>query len=74
MIFKLRKLEKTNKYQSSKVSFKPLSSNKKEIKYLSISLTIILPRGFDVYMIQFCLACCLNLLQIAEKQMKVEVA
>ena len=28
--------------------------------------------NFDVYMIQFCLAYYLNLLQIAEKQTKVE--
>ena len=46
----------------------------KEKGYLSISLTVIPPRGFHVYMIQFCLAYYLNLLQIAEKQTKVEVA
>ena len=34
--------------------------------YLSISLTIIPPRGLDVYMIDICLAYYLNLLQIAE--------
>ena len=38
------------------------------------SRTIISPRGFDVYMIQFCLAYYLNLLQIVEKQTKSKVA
>ena len=42
--------------------------------YLPISLTIIPPRGFDVYKIWFCLAYHFDLLQIAEKQARVEVA
>ena len=75
LIFNLRKLEKeTNKYYFTKLSFKPFLSKKKEAIYLLISLTIIQLRGFHVYMICFCLAYYLNLLQAAEKQTKVEVS
>ena len=51
-----------------------MSSNKKETIYLSISLTIIPPRDFDVYMIYFCPAYFLNLPQLAEKETKVDAA
>ena len=51
-----------------------MSSKKKETVYLSISLTVIPPRDFDIYMIWFCFTYYLNLLQIGEKQAKVEVA
>ena len=49
-----------------------MSSKKKEIIYLSISLTIIHPCDFDVYMIYFFLDYYLNLFQIAEKQTKMD--
>ena len=42
--------------------------------HLSISITMMLPRGFNVYIIQFSLGYYLNLLQISEKQAKPEVA
>ena len=48
-----------------------MSSKKKETIYLSISLTIIPPRDFDVYMIYFCLAYFLNLPQLAEKEQRL---
>ena len=47
-----------------------MPSKKKVTIYLSISLTIILPRGFDVYMIYFFLPYYLNLLEIVEKKNK----
>ena len=49
-----------------------MSSKKKEIIYLSISLTIIHPCDFDVYMIYFFLDYYLNLFQTAEKQTKMD--
>ena len=74
LIFNLEKLNKPNKYQFSKLSFQPWLSKKKETIYLSISLTVMPPRTFDVYMIQFFLAYYLSLPQIAEKQTKFETA
>ena len=41
---------------------------------MSISLTIIPPRSFNVYMIWFGVAYYLNLSQIAEKQTRVDSA
>ena len=67
-------LKKTNKCQFSILSFKPLSLKKKKVIFLSISLTILPPRGFDAYMIQSCLANYLNLPQGAEKQTKIDAA
>ena len=52
-MFNLRELEKkTNKYNFSKLSFKSLSSKKKETNYIFVNFTTIIPPcGFDVHII-----------------------